>query len=181
MDLYIQIKDGIPFEHPIPDWNMKMFFSDLNPNNPPEGYARFVRLPYPLLEEYKVVDSIDYVLSEEYTKLYGTPTYTDLYRIRDMTQEEIDSLKPVEPSPEVPDDDEEEHYFFAEGINKWINYAVFEKVFTDFFIKYNLKFEDIDLTDYKGFDEKQKEEFLQLIAEYDELTKDKDVNILPSF
>lgn len=44
MDLFIQIREGQPYEHPIMDWNFKEAFPDIDPNNLPPEFARFERV-----------------------------------------------------------------------------------------------------------------------------------------
>jgi len=46
MDLFIQIRDGQPYEHPIADWNFYDAFPHIDPNNLPPEFARFERIPY---------------------------------------------------------------------------------------------------------------------------------------
>ena len=45
MNLYIQILDGQPFEHPIMEDNFVQAFPDIDVNNLPSNFARFTRLP----------------------------------------------------------------------------------------------------------------------------------------
>jgi len=44
MKLFIQIKDGQPYEHPIMDWNMKDAFPDVNLYDLPPQFANFERV-----------------------------------------------------------------------------------------------------------------------------------------
>lgn len=80
MELYIRIKDGQPFEHPILGDNFRQAFPDVDTENLPPEFARFVRVPEPVLGvfdlctgcEYKFVDGV----------------YTDVHNVRPMTDEE---------------------------------------------------------------------------------------------
>jgi hypothetical protein len=45
MELYIQIRDGQPFEHPIFGDNFRQVFPDIDTNNLPPEFARFERIP----------------------------------------------------------------------------------------------------------------------------------------
>jgi len=92
MELYIQVKDGKPFEHPLADWNMAANFPGLDPKNPPDGFARFVR-NHVHESDTQIVLSTEYQLSEELTKQLGTPTYTDVHTWRDKTPEELELSK----------------------------------------------------------------------------------------
>lgn len=47
MNLYIRIRDGQPFEHPIMEDNFFQAFPDVDVNNLPSDFAKFVRLPCP--------------------------------------------------------------------------------------------------------------------------------------
>jgi hypothetical protein len=90
MTLFIRIdENGNPASHPITERNLRDFFSDLDPNNPPEGFARFERTPYPELNSHQVVEKVTYELSNYYTDLYGTKTWSDVYHIRDLSDEEV--------------------------------------------------------------------------------------------
>jgi len=80
MKLYIQIKDGKPFEHPIFEDNFREVFSDIDPNNLPPEFAQFVRVNPPTAGLYKVVQSAGYEFKDG--------VWTDVYQERDMTQEE---------------------------------------------------------------------------------------------
>lgn len=49
MELFIQIKDGKPFEHPILGNNFRQAFPHIDTNNLPPEFARFERVPKPSL------------------------------------------------------------------------------------------------------------------------------------
>jgi hypothetical protein len=49
MELFIQIRDGQPYEHPIFGDNFRQAFPDIDPNNLPPEFARFERVPCPSL------------------------------------------------------------------------------------------------------------------------------------
>ena len=80
--LYIQLRDGQPFEHPILHDNFVAAFPDIDPENlPADRFAKFIRVtPKPGI--YEILES-------------RTPTYQwvdgvvkDVYQIRPMTDEE---------------------------------------------------------------------------------------------
>lgn len=81
MNFFIQIKDGNAYEHPIADWNLKMFYPDLDPLNPPEGFEKFNRTTPP--EE---IGKFQKVIAKEYIKLNGV--WSDNWEIVDMTEQE---------------------------------------------------------------------------------------------
>jgi hypothetical protein len=79
MELYIRIKDGQPFEHPIMGDNFRQAFPEIDVNNLPSEFAKFERIfcefgPYEvhLNSTYEWVDGI----------------VKDVHYIRPMTDEE---------------------------------------------------------------------------------------------
>jgi hypothetical protein len=84
MKLYIQIRDGQPYEHPIIEWNFIQAFPDIDVNNLPPEYCPFVRVEAPILGPYEKNQTVSYGLVEG---MAGT--YTDIWACEDMTAEEI--------------------------------------------------------------------------------------------
>ena len=81
MELYIRIKDGQPFEHPILGDNFRQAFPNVDVTNLPPEFAKFERV------ECDVQPSVYQVSQHEYA-----PTdigWKDLWSIREMTSEEI--------------------------------------------------------------------------------------------
>jgi len=89
MELYIRIKDGKPFEHPIFGDNFRAAFPKVDVNNLPPEFARFERVAPPAIGVYEVYEGVSYERSGE--------VYTDVHHVRSMTTEEItakqDSVK----------------------------------------------------------------------------------------
>ncbi len=81
MELYIRIKDGQPFEHPIFADNFREAFPDVDTNNLPEGFAKFVRVEAPRLGVYEKNQTVSYHLVDG--------VYTDVFSCEQMTTEEI--------------------------------------------------------------------------------------------
>jgi len=81
MELYIRIKDGQPFEHPILGDNFREAFPDIDTNNLPPEFARFTRIEAPTLDVYEVYEGGEYQLQED-------GSYMDVHTTRDMTAEE---------------------------------------------------------------------------------------------
>lgn len=80
-ELYIQIRDGQPYEHPILGDNFREAFPDVDiATLPNDRFARFIRLPQPPL-------GIDRVI-EEVTYEWDGDVVTDVYHIRQITDEE---------------------------------------------------------------------------------------------
>lgn len=81
LELYIQIRDGQPFEHPIFADNFKMAFPDVNVNDlPVDRFAKFVRVDIPALDTYEVYEGVTYQWVDGVVK--------DVHLIRPMTDEE---------------------------------------------------------------------------------------------
>jgi len=80
MELYIRIKDGKPFEHPIFGDNFRQAFPNVDTNNLPPEFARFVRVAAPALGPFEVYVECVYELVDG--------VYTDVHNVRPMTAEE---------------------------------------------------------------------------------------------
>jgi hypothetical protein len=77
MELYIRIKDGQPFEHPILGDNFRQAFPNIDTNNLPATFAKFTRVPEPALGVYEVCEGCTYEWEGD--------TVTDMHHVRDMT------------------------------------------------------------------------------------------------
>ena len=82
MKLFIQIKNGIPFQHPIFEDNFVQAFPDVDTDNLPSNFAQFLRVDMPVLGVYEVYDGTTYEWQEG--------VVTDVHSIRAMTAREID-------------------------------------------------------------------------------------------
>ena len=60
MELFIRIKDGKPFEHPIFGDNFREAFPDVDTNNLPSDFAKFVRIPQPQIGPYQIYEGVTY-------------------------------------------------------------------------------------------------------------------------
>jgi hypothetical protein len=87
MELYIRIKDGQPFEHPIFGDNFRQAFPDVDTNNLPPEFARFERVERPVLGQYEVL------VSENSTYELVDGVYKDVWQKRDMTTEEREAKR----------------------------------------------------------------------------------------
>ena len=77
MELYIRIKNGKAFEHPILGDNFRQAFPDIDTNNLPATFAKFTRVPEPALGVYEVCEGCTYEWEGD--------TVTDMHHVRDMT------------------------------------------------------------------------------------------------
>lgn len=90
MELYIQIIDGKPFQHPILSDNFKENFPHIDINTLPNEFARFERVAIPK-KEYEVF--------QETTYEWAGDVVTDVHHFRPMTDEEravVDNAKAKE-------------------------------------------------------------------------------------
>jgi hypothetical protein len=81
MELFIRIKDDQPFEHPILGDNFRQAFPDVDVNNLPAKFARFVRVAAPVVGVYEKNQTVSYQLIDG--------AYTDVFSVEQMTAEEI--------------------------------------------------------------------------------------------
>ena len=80
MELFIRIKDGQPFEHPIMGDNFRAAFPDVDINNLPPEFARFERIVVPELSPYEVYEGVTYEWVDGIVK--------DVHHIRSLSAEE---------------------------------------------------------------------------------------------
>lgn len=81
LELYIQIVDGHPQDHPILAGNFKVAFPDVNVNDlPADRFAKFIRVAPPVLRTFEVYEGVSYLWVDNVVK--------DVHRVRDMTEEE---------------------------------------------------------------------------------------------
>lgn len=108
MELFIQIRNGEPYEHPIFGDNFREAFPDIDPDNLPPEFARFIRVEKPL------PDGV-------YRKVIGRYVWdgeavTDFWEVVDMTPEEkaemIFNVKAARPV-------DGEHWVFDEALCEW--------------------------------------------------------------
>lgn len=80
MKLFIRIKDGQPFEHPILESNFKQAFPKVDTENLPPEFAEFQRIEQPSINVYEVYEGVTYELDGNIVK--------DVHHVRAMTNEE---------------------------------------------------------------------------------------------
>lgn len=79
-ELFIQIKDGEPHEHPIMGDNFRQAFPDIDPENlPADQFAKFIRVRAPEVGTYEVA---------EVTYGWVDGVVKDVWTVRPMTDEE---------------------------------------------------------------------------------------------
>jgi hypothetical protein len=81
LELYIQIRDGQPHEHPIFADNFKLAFPEVDIHNlPADQFARFIRIAPPEVDVYEVYEGVTYQWDGDIVK--------DVHAVRAMTDEE---------------------------------------------------------------------------------------------
>lgn len=80
MELFIRIKDGQPFEHPILKDNFCQAFPNIDVNNLPSEFARFERIAPPELSPYELYEGVTYEKIGE--------VYKDVHHVREMSVQE---------------------------------------------------------------------------------------------
>ena len=83
LELFIRVdENGNAVDHPIFGDNFRMAFPEIDVNNLPSNFARFVRVVRPIPGVYEVLDS------QEPTYQLVDGVFTDVWAIRDMTEQE---------------------------------------------------------------------------------------------
>jgi hypothetical protein len=80
LELYIQIRDGQPHEHPIFADNFRQAFPDVDTENLPDTFAKFIRVEAPVPDTYEVYEGVTYEWVDGVVK--------DVHSVRPMTDEE---------------------------------------------------------------------------------------------
>lgn len=80
LELYIQIRDGQPHEHPIFADNFREAFPDVDTENLPDTFANFIRVDQPVPDTYEVYEGVSYQWVDGVVK--------DVHSVRPMTDEE---------------------------------------------------------------------------------------------
>lgn len=80
LELYIQIRDGQPHEHPIFADNFREAFPDVDTENLPDTFAKFIRVAAPVPDTYEVYEGVSYQWVDGVVK--------DVHSVRQMTDEE---------------------------------------------------------------------------------------------
>jgi hypothetical protein len=80
MELFIRLRDGKPFEHPIFGDNFRAAFPDVDVDSLPAEFARFTRVEPPVIDTYEVYEGVTYEQSGD--------GYTDVHHVRAMTDDE---------------------------------------------------------------------------------------------
>lgn len=92
MELFIQIRNGQPFEHPIFGDNFRHAFPDIDIDNLPPEFAKFERVPQNVMPDVFEVAEVRYEWFGNIVK--------DVWSIRSMTeQEKVDKIAQYRANP----------------------------------------------------------------------------------
>lgn len=85
LELYIQIRDGQPYQHPIFADNFQAAFPDVDTNDlPTDRFAKFIRVAQPETGRHEVYEGVTYE--------WVGDVVMDVHHVRPMTAEEIAAL-----------------------------------------------------------------------------------------
>lgn len=84
MKLFIKVKDGEPFEHPIFEKNFVQAFPDIDTENLPPEFARFIRVPQPRLDRFEIYEGVTYE--------WNGWAFTDVHHVRPMSSAEREEV-----------------------------------------------------------------------------------------
>jgi hypothetical protein len=82
MNLYIRYKDGVIYDHPVLEDNLRTAFPDFDANNNPHDYVPFDRSDKPVIDDWLVITGFHYELNNG--RVY------DVWDTRFMTQQEAE-------------------------------------------------------------------------------------------
>ena len=88
MNTFIQVRDGVPYEHPLMMDNMRALFPNHDLLTAPEGFAKFTRGAVPTLGTYKKMDESKGHSGCGCTYEPTSDGYEDVWHIVDMTPTE---------------------------------------------------------------------------------------------
>ena len=95
LELYIQIRDGQPYEHPIFADNFRQAFPDVDPENLPlDRFAKFIRVEQPVPSPIQVYEGVTYEWVGDVVK--------DVHHLRDLEGEELEAKMEDGYSPRLP-------------------------------------------------------------------------------
>ena len=85
--LFIQMRDGQPYEHPITENNMRLAFPNLDLDNLPDTFAEFERVAPPELGPYEKNLQVSYELVDgKYKDVFTKENLTDAEKTAKQNQ-----------------------------------------------------------------------------------------------
>ena len=131
--LFIQMRDGQPYEHPITENNMRLVFPNLDLDNLPDTFAEFERVAPPELGPYEKNLQVSYELVDgKYKDVFTKENLTDAEKTAKQNQVKAEWAEnngyaswtfnedtcAFEPPTPVPDDDK--IYYWEEESLSWL-------------------------------------------------------------
>jgi len=131
--LFIQMRDGQPYEHPITENNMRLAFPNLDLDNLPDTFAEFERVAPPELGPYEKNLQVSYELVDgKYKDVFTKENLTDAEKTEKQNQVKAEwadnngyaswtfneDTCAFEPPTPVPDDDK--IYYWEEESLSWL-------------------------------------------------------------
>lgn len=83
MELFIQVQNGQPFEHPILGDNFREAYPHIDVGNLPPEFARFTRVAMPVIGVYQVYEGVTYERN--------ATGFIDVHHVRNMSEKEVTS------------------------------------------------------------------------------------------
>jgi hypothetical protein len=111
MNLFIQIINGAPINHPLTVDNLLYIFPQFDGETPPDGYAKFERTSKPVESRFEITEGPVYSLIDGIVK--------EVWSVRQMTEEEKTSFVNALRSMDVP-----EGCVFDETLLDWVKVEV---------------------------------------------------------
>jgi len=87
IDMFIRVKDGQPFGHPIMGGNFRATWPEIDCGKLPPEFAYFLRVPPPKLTKHQIFDTPNPIYE------WRNGIVCDIWNVRDMTEEEKQKLK----------------------------------------------------------------------------------------
>jgi hypothetical protein len=83
MNLFIELRDGVPYGHPVVEDNFKEVYPDIDTQNLPSNFAKFIRTPPP--------SNVGMFNVEESTYQIVDGVVTDVWTIRPLEGEQYET------------------------------------------------------------------------------------------
>lgn len=107
MEYIIKIVNGKPFEHPIEKLNFLQAFPEINADNLPNEYAKFIRIDPPTIDTFEVYEGVTYDFVEGF--------WRDVHHVRSMNEIEKQELIQKLKNQKMPDG-----FIFDDVKNSWV-------------------------------------------------------------
>lgn len=177
MNLLIKVENGKPVNNPISEENLRFFIPNLDIENPPDGYARFIRKPPPELTPFQKIESVEYALDPDFWPS-NISVYTDKYNIREFTDEEmieataasvrqLNEKIRINSNAPYPAPDDGNLYIWSQSSNSW---HIMPSNFDDIMNRFTKKLQELGLAgmtaeQLQNIDEDKKQQLQQIADE----------------